>query len=310
MASPTVVVFGPTGGVGRAAALEAAKRGAKVWLGMRDTSKQIGGLSAAEESLLGFQRVQADLSDPSSVTVAVKTSGATHAFMYLLFDAKDGMRGTLTALKDAGIKYLVFLSSMSVKGNLRDIPPSSGIPYLHGRVELLAEELGLSISAIRPGYFSTNMFWLKSEVQKGEVGLYGADGWFDYVDRDDIGAVAGAILAEKKFQDASPGHPGKPIYVYGPELVQQHEAFRILGKVLGKEIKVRELTKEEYLERAPLPKEILEGVATMFEKARVKGSALAPGSFEEAHADFERLVGRKLTGLEESLEKNKAGFEV
>ena len=39
-----VIIFGPTGAVGTAAAREAGKRGAKVWLAMRDTNKKIPGL--------------------------------------------------------------------------------------------------------------------------------------------------------------------------------------------------------------------------------------------------------------------------
>ena len=54
-----VIVFGASGAVGSAAAIEARKRGAKVWLAMRDTSKTIQQLDEEEEKG-GYERVQAD----------------------------------------------------------------------------------------------------------------------------------------------------------------------------------------------------------------------------------------------------------
>jgi NAD(P)-dependent dehydrogenase (short-subunit alcohol dehydrogenase family) len=71
-----VIVFGPTGAVGRAVAIEASKRGAKVWLAMRTTDKAINGINREDEERGAFQRVQADLFDPESVVKAVKESGA------------------------------------------------------------------------------------------------------------------------------------------------------------------------------------------------------------------------------------------
>src|SRR5690242_6833607 len=112
-----VIVFGPTGGVGRAAALEARKRGAHVWLAMRDTNKTIPGLSADAE---GFTRIQADLSKPDSLKDAVKKSGATTAFVYTLFGSPDSMRSAFDALRDSGITYAALLSSFMVKGDPHD----------------------------------------------------------------------------------------------------------------------------------------------------------------------------------------------
>src|SRR5690242_4097198 len=63
----TVLVFGPTGAVGCAAAIEAHRRGAHVWLAMRDTSKKIDGLSESDLESERFSRVQADLDKPDTL---------------------------------------------------------------------------------------------------------------------------------------------------------------------------------------------------------------------------------------------------
>lgn len=121
MVSPSnnVLIFGGAGAVGRAAALAASKRGARVWLAMRDPSKTIPYLSTADEKTAGFQRIQADLLDPSSLKAAVTKSGVSIAFVYTIHSAKDSMKSAFEALKDAGITDVVLLSSYTVRPSAR-----------------------------------------------------------------------------------------------------------------------------------------------------------------------------------------------
>ena len=118
MSSP-VLVFGPTGAVGSAVAVEARKRGAKVGLAMRDTSKKIQGIEE-EGNKDSYIRVQADLSKPDTIDHAVKVSGAKSAFVYVVHQAQDSMRSSFEALKSAGVSYVVLLSTLKVTD-----PPSS-----------------------------------------------------------------------------------------------------------------------------------------------------------------------------------------
>ena len=128
-----VIIFGPSGATGSAAAQEAAKRGAKVWLAMRDPKKHIKTL---DESVGNFERLYADLSDPESVRRAVTSSGAKSAYIYLLFESKDGMKATIEAMKEAGIEYVVFLSSFTIRPNedISKIDPNDFITYAHASV--------------------------------------------------------------------------------------------------------------------------------------------------------------------------------
>lgn len=156
-----VIIFGPTGAVGGSAALEASKRGAKVWLAMRNTSKEIAEIPADVEKSGKFERVQADLTDPGSVATAVKKSGAKAAYFYLVFGTHDHMRGSLQAMKDAGVEYVVFLSSaMLAPGtDLRSFSPEHFIGYSHAQVELALEEIGFPhVTSIRPAVFASNHF--------------------------------------------------------------------------------------------------------------------------------------------------------
>jgi hypothetical protein len=89
-----------------------------VTLAVRDTKKPIPGLSLEQEKAGGYKRVQADLTQPGTITEAVAQSDAKHAFIYLIFSppgAPDPNRPALEALKAAGVEFVVFLSSFSVE---------------------------------------------------------------------------------------------------------------------------------------------------------------------------------------------------
>jgi nucleoside-diphosphate-sugar epimerase len=115
-----VLVFGATGAVGCAAAIEAHRRGANVWLAMRDTSKTIKGLKEVDLASGRYNRVQADLSVPETVKRVAQQSKAVAAFVYTVFESEDNMRGTFDALKHAGCEHVVILSSYSVKDSPAD----------------------------------------------------------------------------------------------------------------------------------------------------------------------------------------------
>lgn len=121
----SVIVFGPTGQVGSVAARTAAEHGAKAWLAMRDTNKSVLGLTK-DLKAGGIYRIQTDLQEPETLSQAVKTSGAKCAFIYLVHGASDHLKGTIAAMKAAGIEFVVFLSSFTILTNhgLRKIASS------------------------------------------------------------------------------------------------------------------------------------------------------------------------------------------
>lgn len=241
MPSNKVIVFGPTGNIASVAAKTAQEEGAKVYLAMRDPTKSIQGLSADEEKAGGFERVKADMTQPDTVTAAIKETGAKSAFFYVAHGMPDHMKSTLQALKNAGVEFVVFLSSFTIADRpLQDIEASDIIPYIHAQVEINLEEVygPDAYVAVRPGAFATNTLFWKSGIAAGEVKVHAPDGLFDYITPNDMGVVSGKILAKGK-QDGE-----KIVYLFGPEMVSQRQAALTIGKALGKEIKVTALDQE------------------------------------------------------------------
>lgn len=239
-----VIVFGPTGNNGSVAAQIAHQKGAKVWLAMRDPSKAIPGLDPQAEKAGNYSRVQADLSKPDTVAAAVKTAGATRAFIYVAQGTPDYMKSTVEALKTAGVEFVVLLSSYTVGDTPpADVQPSEFIPYAHARLEVTLDEVygPDGYVAVRPGAFATNLLRQKEGIRAGEVKMYGPGFKIDCITPVDIGAVIGTILAE------GPRDGQRKVFLYGPQILSQKQGLEIIGEVLGKQVKVSGIVAEEAL---------------------------------------------------------------
>ncbi|KAL5360612.1 hypothetical protein BJX96DRAFT_72937 [Aspergillus floccosus] len=311
MPSRSVIVFGPTGAVGSATARAAHQNGAKVALAMRDTSKPIPGLDPSEENTDGYQRVQADLSQPYTIRAAVSQTGAKHAFIYMIFGSSDHMRASIEALKDAGIESVVLLSSLGVQGDLRAASPDDLISYAHAQVEIHLEEVfgKENFIAVRPAFFASNsLWWARPIATTAEVQVSFPDVKFDYISPEDIGAVSGAFLSGAAQLDEQDNF----VYLVGPEMLSVREAIGVIARVVGKDVTVETVNDEECLQALitksglpePLAKHLMSNFADMREGRGFFGSAdLSP-----YQANIERYVRRPSAKFEQWVEENKEKF--
>jgi uncharacterized protein YbjT (DUF2867 family) len=308
MASPKVIIFGAIGAVGSSAARTASELGAAVVLAVRDTKNPILGVSA------NLERVQADLTKPDAVHDAVKATGAKRAFLCHAEGSSDHMRGTIEALKKAGIELVVFLSSFTVstRANLEDFKPDEPIPYVHAQVEInLREIFGKGgFVAVRPGSSASNIIQIKKELERGVVRIYKPDRKLDHIVPEDIGRVAGTILAK------GPQDDERAILLYGPQLWSPVDTARIIAKKLGKDPKIEFIEEQEAYEI--FVKEFaVGGVPESFARYLIDqiGKSV-PGQndlwgfpiTEEQLHNVEKYSGRKPTTFEEWVEQNKQSF--
>ncbi|KAJ5105678.1 hypothetical protein NUU61_003025 [Penicillium alfredii] len=237
MASPrNVIIFGATGRIGSVAALKAYQEGAKVTLAMRDPLKPIPSLGD-----IVTEKVRADLTKPETVQTAVRQSGATTALIYAIHEMPDGMRRTLVALKEGGIESVILLSSFTVQGDIHAIPPTDIVPYIHAKVEIALDDVfGGRWSAVRPAYFASNALQYKDEIMQGDVRLPNADVEFDWISPEDIGRVVGVLLAH--------GAQERVVPLVGPNRLSLKDALSVIGRVLGKEIRITLVGKEQAVE--------------------------------------------------------------
>lgn len=300
----TVIVFGPTGNIGSVVAKTAHGLGGKVVLAMRNPTKAIPGLSVQEEKAGSYERVKADLTDAESVTAAVKATSATRAFIYLAMSG-DGLRLTLEALKVAGIQFVVFLSSYTVVGDPREIPPSELIPFVHAQIEIsLQETFGSdNFVAIRPGGFATNLLRFKDSINAGKVNLYGGEFQLDAITSRDMGEVSGTILVHGS--KAGQQH----VYLYGPQIISQKSAIETIGEAMSKSVVVSEATPQEGLDQflqAGIPPPVADYMIRKL--GDISSANNERTDLEQGVENVQLYLGRPATKFEDWVEANKGSF--
>ena len=275
---------------------------------MRDTTKAINGLSSEQEKAGNFERVQADLTKPDTVAAAIKSSGAKRAFVYIAHGMPDHMKSTFTAMKTAGLEFVVFLSSFTIAmagPEPADVKPSEIIPYMHAQAELsLGEVFGEgNYVAIRPGSFATNSLRYKGGIAAGEVKLLGPGFPADGITPNDMGEVSGTILA------LGPKDGQHIVYLYGPDMLTQGSTAQIAGRVLGKDVKLTSQEPEEALEQMTRmfgSKPLAEYLVRMSTERNYDGAKFP--HYEEGVSNVQRYTGRPATKFEDWVKANKNLF--
>ena len=304
-----MIVFGPTGNIGSVTAQTASKKGAHVYLAMRDPKKAIPGLTQEAEQAGKYERLQADMSDAASVRSAVEKTGAEAAFLYLVFGSPDHMLATFQALKDGGIKHVVFSSSLTVpKEDLEGVPSDNLIAYSHSQAELSLRKVfpKEQLVAVRPGSFATNALHHKNGIIQGKINLTKYDFYADMITNEDMGEVSGTILVEGQ-------RDGEDyVYLFGPEVLVEEKTFKIISKVLGKDIEIVRADDEEALQEL-VREGLSEHVAKFLIKAMENLSgdntlAMARAPHQEGVESVKKYTGHPALGFEEWAGRNKHMF--
>ncbi|MET8996378.1 NAD(P)H-binding protein [Amycolatopsis sp. NPDC004169] len=216
----TILVTGATGSVGRLVVDELVATGVPVRALTVDPDR--AQLPAEAEVVVG------SLARPSTLPVALKGVAA----VYLAPMART-VRRFCELASDAGVERVVALSGSSVGDEHEG---SSGHEY--ATVEAAVRDAGFAWTFLRPGAFMNNTLDWAPMVRAGEVAMAYGDATQTPIDLGDIAAVAARVLV-------SDGHAGATYVLSGPEAVSLREQVRVIGSVLGKEIRFRELTPVE-----------------------------------------------------------------
>lgn len=216
----TILVTGATGSVGRLVVDELLAAGVPVRALTVDPER--AKLPAEAEVVVG------SLARPSTLPVALKGVSA----VYLAPMART-VRRFCELATEAGIERVVALSGSSVGD---DHEGSSGTEY--GAVEQAVREAGFAWTFLRPGVFMNNTLDWAGMVRAGEVAMAYGDATQTPIDLGDIAAVAARVLT-------TDGHIGATHVLSGPEAISLRGQVTTLESVLGKEIRFRELTRDE-----------------------------------------------------------------
>ncbi|ASR39253.1 hypothetical protein BAY61_13525 [Prauserella marina] len=137
--------------------------------------------------------------------------------------------------KRAGVRRIVALSQIDAD---REAERDESEWHYHA-IEKAVENSGLEWTCLRVGQFFINSLDWADQI-KGDGAVKGAYGAATYapIDLGDIAATAAATLLED-------GHHGKKYMLTGPESLKRTDMVRIIGEVIGRDIRFVEQTREE-----------------------------------------------------------------
>ncbi|MFD9504825.1 NAD(P)H-binding protein [Streptomyces sp. NPDC060035] len=223
----TILVTGARGNVGRRVLdrLHAAGH-----------TLRASGRTPAELSVpAGVDVVQLDLNSPDTFDAALR--GVDKAFLYA---ESEGAKDLFAAAARAGVRHVVLLSSSTVGG-----PDAATDPLAvhHAAVEDALAASALPGTVLRPGAFAGNAFGWSDAIRRGQpVRLPYAGAHTAPVHEDDIADVAVAALTDETLV-------GLSLTLTGPQSLTFREQLGILAELLGREIAVQELTREQAVEQ-------------------------------------------------------------
>jgi uncharacterized protein YbjT (DUF2867 family) len=167
----------------------------------------------------------------------------------LLYTQPDGIDAVVEALR--GVRHIVQVSSSAV-----DQPDAAtnSIATRHKAVEDALLAAGLPVTVLRPGAFATNALgWAESIRVKSTVEVAYPDAEFAPIHQDDIAAVAKAVLT-------AGSHVGEVLTLTGPESLSVRQQVAIIGELLGRDLTLVELTRQQAFDRRPefMPADVME----------------------------------------------------
>ena len=238
------------------------------------TSKQE---NAQAIEALGATAAVGSVEDANFLTKTFTGADAVYTMVPPKWDATDwkGWIGKLgenyaTAIKNAGVKYVVNLSSIGAH-----MPDGAGpVSGLH-RVEQALNKLSdVNIMHLRPAYFYQNFYANIGMIKHaGIIGGNFGDDKLPLIHPNDIAAVAAAALLDLNFK----GHTIR--YIVGDERTGK-EIASVIGNAIGKpDLPWIVFTDEQNLQgavQAGLPEEVAKNYTEM-------GHAIRTGAFYEEY---------------------------
>jgi uncharacterized protein YbjT (DUF2867 family) len=206
-----IVVAGATGNVGREVVRHLVEAGEPVKALTRDPAKAT--IPA------GVTAVAGDLTDPS--TLAPALADVTALFLLSGYSPE-----IFAEARKAGVARVVLLSGGSAETGDR----TNAVARYMIETEEALRASGLGWTMVRPRMFMTNAFQWVDQIKAGVVRAPWPDVPSAVIDPADIAAVAAKALVSAE-------HEGREYAVTGPEALRPGDRVRILGEVLGRDIR-------------------------------------------------------------------------
>lgn len=232
----------------------------------RVDASQIVGLTRTPDKItdLGVTVRKADFNDPAGLVQAL--AGVERLLIISTDDLRPGIRApqhtnAIQAAAKAGVAHLLYTSFTRTD----EVDNPAFVAGDHRATEQALTEAGLPYTSLRNNVYTEMLLGSAPAAVAGEV-LYAnnGDGATAYVTRDDIAAVAAALLAEG-------GDQTQLLDVSGPAAVTQAQVAEALAEVTGRPVRYQPISDEDAVAgmvAAGLPDSAAQAYATFGRAAR------------------------------------------
>jgi len=222
-----ILVTGATGRVGSQVVAQLAAAGAAVRAMTRDPG--------AARLPPRVEVVRGDLTVPETLNGCLDGVGAV--FLVWTVPAAAVAPALARILRQA--RRIVYLSAPLKTPHPLFLQPNP-LRAVGEQIERLIEESGLEWTFLRPGMFASNaLSWWAPQIRAGDIVRW------PYlaaptapIDERDIAAVAVRALCEER-------HAGAEYVLTGPESLTQFEQVEIIGRVLGRTLRMEEMPADQ-----------------------------------------------------------------
>jgi uncharacterized protein YbjT (DUF2867 family) len=259
-----ILVTGATGNVG-AELIRALAGGGEVVRALVRRDADRAKLPAGVDAFVG------DLSRPETLAGAVDDVNAIH-----LLSGYEGMDRLLADARRAGVERVVLQSSSAV--------PSGDMSNAVARYHILSERAvrnsGMAWTFLQPNSFMSNTLQWIPQLRAGDVVRAPfANVSVATIDPHDVAAVSARALT-------SNDHEGRSYRVSGPDSLLPADRVRVLGEVLGRELRFEGQSDVEAREEmlASMPAEYVDAFFSFFADGKLDES--------EVRDTVERVTGR------------------
>ncbi|KAL4860484.1 hypothetical protein BDV12DRAFT_209347 [Aspergillus spectabilis] len=205
----------------------------------------------------------ADYDDPATLHTAFEGFDVLMLISYASFEIGyrvNAHEKAILAAQASGVKH-IFYSSLGFAGEETNNTSVAHVMGAHLATEKLLAELPgtTTYTVVREGLYSesfpiyTNWFDLRNPVDEITIPHDGSGSGVAWVKRDELGEATAKLVA--RYATATGGNPAaveefpyvnKIVLLTGPRVYSLSEAVEVLGRVVGKDVKIKPVTVDEY----------------------------------------------------------------
>jgi uncharacterized protein YbjT (DUF2867 family) len=219
---------------------------------------------------------------------------------YFVYPMRPGLTEATAHFAEAALEAKTeFIVNLSQKTSRPDAISDSALH--HWLAERVFDWAGTPVAHLRPSTFNKWFLWMRKGIRDGKYHVpFGPTGHFAPIAAEDLGHVIAAILADPT------QHAGQFYELFGPVELTPPEIAEIITQTLGKEVRYKQISPEEWIS------DIYEGKQVIpFLAQHLKGIVFdhERGMMAGTNDVVEKISGRRPMTVAEFIEKHREAFQ-